>query len=91
MPVNLLQQSPKQLRYHRGNQIAMIFQEPMSSLNPVFTCGHQVKEAIQMHQQISEKEATKKPSNYSDRYNCQILNNCISVTRTSSAADKNNA
>jgi peptide/nickel transport system ATP-binding protein len=55
--VNLLMQSPEQLRSIRGNQIAMIFQEPMSSLNPVFTCGHQVKEAIKMHQRISEKEA----------------------------------
>jgi peptide/nickel transport system ATP-binding protein len=55
--VNLLIQSPEQLRAIRGNQIAMIFQEPMSSLNPVFTCGHQVKEAIRMHQKISDNDA----------------------------------
>jgi peptide/nickel transport system ATP-binding protein len=55
--VNLLMQSPEQLRTIRGNQIAMIFQEPMSSLNPVFTCGHQVKEAIRLHQQINDREA----------------------------------
>src|SRR4051812_21058421 len=41
-PVNLLSQTPDQMRSIRGNQIAMIFQEPMTSLNPVFTCGHQV-------------------------------------------------
>jgi peptide/nickel transport system ATP-binding protein len=59
-PVNLLTESPAQMRSVRGNKIAMIFQEPMSSLNPVFTCGHQVQEAIRLHQQISKKEAKQK-------------------------------
>jgi peptide/nickel transport system ATP-binding protein len=58
--VNLLTQTPEQLRAIRGNQIAMIFQEPMSSLNPVFTCGHQVQEALQLHLKIGRKEATQK-------------------------------
>jgi peptide/nickel transport system ATP-binding protein len=58
--INLLSQSPGQLRMIRGNQIAMIFQEPMTSLNPVFTCGNQVMEAIQLHQKISHREAKKK-------------------------------
>ena len=44
----------------RGNEIAMIFQEPMSSLNPVFTCGAQVAEAIRVHQQLSHAEAKSK-------------------------------
>jgi peptide/nickel transport system ATP-binding protein len=43
----------------RGNEIAMIFQEPMTSLNPVFTCGHQVTEAIRMHRKLSAREARK--------------------------------
>jgi peptide/nickel transport system ATP-binding protein len=42
-----------QVRAIRGSEIAMIFQEPMTSLNPVFRCGHQVTEAIQLHQKIS--------------------------------------
>lgn len=58
--VNLLTQTPQQLRAIRGNQIAMIFQEPMSSLNPVFTCGHQVMEAIRLHQKLSKEKATQK-------------------------------
>jgi peptide/nickel transport system ATP-binding protein len=58
--VNLLTQTPEQLRAIRGNQIAMIFQEPMSSLNPVFTCGHQVQEALQLHLKIGRKEAAQK-------------------------------
>lgn len=58
--VNLLTQTPQQLRAIRGNQIAMIFQEPMSSLNPVFTCGDQVMEAIRLHRKISKEQATQK-------------------------------
>ncbi|MCU0524552.1 MAG: ABC transporter ATP-binding protein [Elainella sp. Prado103] len=48
-PVNLLALSQEQLRQYRGGQISMIFQEPMSSLNPVYTCGYQIIEAIQQH------------------------------------------
>jgi peptide/nickel transport system ATP-binding protein len=59
-PVNLVTQTPEQMRSIRGNQIAMIFQEPMTSLNPVFTCGHQVQEALRLHRKISKKEAVQK-------------------------------
>ncbi|MBO9201494.1 MULTISPECIES: ABC transporter ATP-binding protein [Niastella] len=59
-PVDLLMQTPEQMRSIRGNQIAMIFQEPMTSLNPVFTCGHQVQEALRLHVKISRKEARQK-------------------------------
>ena len=58
--IHLLRQTPQQLRNIRGNQIAMIFQEPMTSLNPVFTCGNQVMEAIQLHQKISWREAKQR-------------------------------
>lgn len=58
--VNLLTQTPRQLRAIRGNQIAMIFQEPMTSLNPVFTCGDQVMEAIRLHRKLSKEEASRK-------------------------------
>lgn len=56
-PVNLLALRPDQRRQYRGGQISMIFQEPMTSLNPVYTCGHQVKEAIQIHTHVSADEA----------------------------------
>jgi peptide/nickel transport system ATP-binding protein len=58
--VDLLHQTPEQMRAIRGNHIAMIFQEPMTSLNPVFTCGHQVQEALQLHLKIGKKEAKQK-------------------------------
>ncbi|MDO8969567.1 MAG: ABC transporter ATP-binding protein, partial [Saprospiraceae bacterium] len=51
--VNLLGLPGKEMERIRGAEIAMIFQEPMTSLNPVFRCGHQVTEAIQLHQKIS--------------------------------------
>lgn len=59
-PINLLTQTPQQMRTIRGNKIAMIFQEPMTSLNPVFTCGDQVMEAIRLHRQVSKEKATQK-------------------------------
>ncbi len=54
---DLLQCSPKEMRQIRGNRISMIFQEPMTSLNPVYTVGKQVREAILLHQKISKAEA----------------------------------
>jgi peptide/nickel transport system ATP-binding protein len=54
---DLLKKSVVELQLIRGNKIAMIFQEPMSSLNPVFTCGRQVVEAILAHKNISSQEA----------------------------------
>ncbi len=48
--VSLLNLSDHEIRNYRGNKMAMIFQEPMTSLNPVFTCGYQVQEAIILHQ-----------------------------------------
>ncbi|MET0392049.1 MAG: ABC transporter ATP-binding protein [Chitinophagaceae bacterium] len=58
--IDLLQQEPQTLQHIRGNRIAMIFQEPMTSLNPVFTCGYQVTEAIRTHRNISGREARRK-------------------------------
>ncbi len=50
----------KEINAVRGKDMAMIFQEPMTSLNPVFTCGYQVMEAIQLHQQLSKALAKEK-------------------------------
>jgi oligopeptide/dipeptide ABC transporter ATP-binding protein len=55
---DLLNFNERQMQGVRGNQIAMIFQEPMTSLNPVYTVGEQILEAIRLHQQLSRAEAT---------------------------------
>jgi peptide/nickel transport system ATP-binding protein len=59
-PENLLALQENELRVVRGNRIAMIFQEPMTSLNPVFSCGDQVMEAIRLHQEIASSEAKQR-------------------------------
>jgi peptide/nickel transport system ATP-binding protein len=58
-PVNVLEygRNSDQMRQIRGNAISMIFQEPMTSLNPLFTVGKQIEEAVLLHQTPSEKEA----------------------------------
>ena len=82
--VDLLELNNDELRIIRGNKIAMIFQEPMTSLNPVKTCGEQVMEAMRIHQPLSQKEARIKaiqlfeqvklsdPSSMLDRYPHEI-------------------
>lgn len=57
--ISLLNLSSNEIRQIRGNQISMIFQEPMTSLNPVFTCGEQVAEAIILHQKVDKATAKK--------------------------------
>ena len=57
---NLLKFSDDKMRDIRGNEIAMIFQEPMTSLNPVQTCGSQVMEAIKLHKKINTESAKQK-------------------------------
>ncbi len=56
---NLLKLSKREMCDVRGNEISMIFQEPMTSLNPVFTIGKQVMEAVRQHQDVSKEEAKK--------------------------------
>ena len=58
-PVELTSLDPNgdEIRAIRGNEIAMIFQEPMTSLNPVFSIGEQIMEAVQLHQRVSKAEA----------------------------------
>jgi peptide/nickel transport system ATP-binding protein len=58
--VDLFRCSPSKMTNYRGGQMAMIFQEPMSSLNPVFTIGYQLIEAILQHQSVSKAEARRK-------------------------------
>jgi peptide/nickel transport system ATP-binding protein len=58
--VNLLKLSKREMQGIRGNQIAMIFQEPMTSLNPVLTIGRQIRLVIETHQRLSKQQAAKK-------------------------------
>ncbi len=57
---DLLGLTEKQMRRVRGNEISMVFQEPTTSLNPVFTCGDQIVEAIVLHQKLSKKAAKER-------------------------------
>jgi oligopeptide/dipeptide ABC transporter ATP-binding protein len=54
---NLLDLHEKQMRQYRGGRIGMVFQEPMTSLNPVFTCGSQIVEAIRLHRPVTSRQA----------------------------------
>jgi len=57
---DLLKLNKKEIRQVRGRDIAMVFQDPMSSLNPVYTVGFQIVEALKLHKDLKEKEARKK-------------------------------
>ncbi|HSH35391.1 ABC transporter ATP-binding protein [Schnuerera sp.] len=57
---DLTKVSNKEIRNIRGNNISMIFQEPMTSLNPVFTVGYQIGEVLMLHQKLSEEEAKER-------------------------------
>ncbi|MEV4315959.1 ABC transporter ATP-binding protein [Actinocrispum sp. NPDC049592] len=57
---DLYRMAPEELRAVRGNDIAMVFQEPMSALNPVFTVGDQLVEAIRVHQDLSSSDARRR-------------------------------
>jgi peptide/nickel transport system ATP-binding protein/oligopeptide transport system ATP-binding protein len=57
---NLLDLSGEEMRQLRGNEISMIFQEPMTALNPVYTVGDQIMEAIRLHQRVNRREARRR-------------------------------
>lgn len=57
---DLLKLPEKEMRKYRGNKIGMIFQEPMTSLNPVYKCGKQITESILQHQKLTTKKAVQK-------------------------------
>lgn len=58
--INLLKLDEREMRNYRGKEIAMIFQEPMTSLNPVHRCGEQVAEAIMLHEKLTQRQAREK-------------------------------
>ncbi|MBN1164884.1 MAG: ABC transporter ATP-binding protein, partial [Candidatus Krumholzibacteriota bacterium] len=57
---DLLALPEKEMRRVRGNEISIVFQEPLTSLNPVFTCGEQIREAISLHQKLGRKASREK-------------------------------
>ncbi|MDO5718514.1 MAG: ABC transporter ATP-binding protein [Tissierellia bacterium] len=57
---NLLDKTEEEMRNIRGNMISMIFQDPMTSLNPVMTVGEQIAEGVEIHQNLNEKDAAKR-------------------------------
>jgi peptide/nickel transport system ATP-binding protein len=57
--INLLQLNSEQKRLYRGGKISMIFQEPMTALNPLYNCGFQLTEAIRQHQNVNASEARR--------------------------------
>lgn len=64
---DLLRLGEKEMEKVRGNEISMIFQEPMTSLNPVFTIGNQIMEVLQLHQHLDKNEARKRAIEMLDR------------------------
>lgn len=66
--IELSEQSAAQMRHVRGADMAMIFQEPMTSLNPVFTVGEQIAESIRLHQNASREEAMVEAKRMRIRY-----------------------
>jgi microcin C transport system ATP-binding protein len=57
---DILQKSEREMRAVRGNDVAMIFQEPMTALNPLFTIGNQIAEVLMLHESINAREAAKR-------------------------------
>lgn len=63
---NLLKKSKAEMRDVRGNKISMIFQEPMTSLNPVYTIGDQISEVFRLHQHLNKKQARERAAEMLD-------------------------
>ncbi len=57
---NILSMTEKEMQDIRGNKISMIFQEPMTALNPIQTCGKQIMESVRLHEKVSSKEAKER-------------------------------
>jgi oligopeptide/dipeptide ABC transporter ATP-binding protein len=74
---NLLELSQERMRKIRGNSISMIFQEPMTSLNPVFTVGNQISEAFRLHQGLTRQQALEKSIETLRRVNIPSPAKCV--------------
>jgi peptide/nickel transport system ATP-binding protein len=76
--IDLLKYSQKSLQQIRGNKIGMIFQEPMTSLNPVFTCGYQVAESLRLHHKLSAADAKTKTIEWFKKVKLPDAEKCFS-------------
>ena len=74
---NLLQLPEDEMRKIRGNRISMIFQEPMTSLNPVFTIGNQIQEPLRLHQGLAKKESLEKAVEMLKLVNIPMPERCV--------------
>jgi ABC-type microcin C transport system duplicated ATPase subunit YejF len=83
---DLLRLSPARLRELRGARLSMIFQEPMTSLNPAFTVGDQVAEALLRHEKTSRKEAKHNAIEMLRRVRIRRLSAARATIRTGSRA-----
>ena len=61
---DLMKATEAEMRHIRGNRIAMVFQEPTTSLNPVLTVRRQISEALELHRNMNKNESLRKPSDY---------------------------
>ncbi|MBE9187963.1 ABC transporter ATP-binding protein [Microcoleus sp. LEGE 07076] len=91
-PVNLLEMPDREKQTFRGSQIATIFQEPMSSLNPVYTIGFQLTEAICLHQKISQTAARRKAASLLQEVNLlpgdeELQQRCLALRQEGGGED----
>ena len=87
----LLKASDQRMRELRGNRISMIFQEPMTSLNPVFTIGDQIAEAVRLHKPISAQRLRQKPSRCCGSCEFPTQNSAFTIIHINSPAACGNA
>ena len=93
--VNLLEMPDREKQTYRGSQIATIFQEPMSSLNPVYTIGFQLTEAICLHQKVSQTEARRKAASLLQEVKLlagdeELRQRCLDLPQASVGEDASN-
>jgi len=83
---DLLALSDEEMRRIRGNRIAMIFQEPMTSLNPVLTIGEQIAEAVMLHQKLDRRAAWERAIEMLDKVRIPLARQRVRDYPTSSRA-----